>query len=575
VSTPAFNPQPCCDGSVSATVEMADQFTTVGLCLADGTPIGVINRRTDAAVIVQDGWVNLLTGAFAAGPPPVGTGACGGSLNIQTSDVLCDVTPADGTVHGLVLIQYHYAPDGSVESTAVIDATTGAPYTPVGTITICPTDTGIPDNDMQVLCDRQADGSLVPFVRDYRRNATGQINGFADWTLAGAAYTVTGTVQSCVPRVSDSLVLCDASGTRFLRTYTYGPSGSVQVFTDTTLSGAPFTPTGAVGLCAPAVATDLDFVEELLCDSNATQFIRRFAINSATGAVVSTTDITLSGAGFVPVGTVGRCTDAVVPDLDFLQEVLCDSTGTAFIRRYALNSATGVVTTTSDLTFAGATFVPSGAVGRCVQPVATDLDFLEELLCDSTGTAFIRRFTLNSATGAVTATNDLTLAGVAFTPVGTVGRCTDPAITSLGFVEEVLCDSTGAVFLRRFTVNAATGIVVATVDLTLAGAAFVPVGPVGLCPASVSTPTVSAQAKALTATQSWVLGTDVIGTLTSVSVVVATGTANVVDNDGTAVPGVPAGITMSWSNDVEGRLLGPQSITAGAASTVYVFWTQK
>lgn len=399
MTTPGFDPQPCCQDAVAA---FAEQFTTVGLCLGDGTPVGIVNRRTDAGLVVQDGWVNLLTGAFAAGPPPVGTGSCGSSLNIQTSDVLCDITTGDGTVHGLVLIAYHYNEDGSISSTDIIDATTGAAYVPVGTVTVCPTDTGVPDNDMQVLCDRQADGSLVPFVRDYRRDVNAIINGFSDYTLNGAPYTVTGTVQSCVPRVSDSAVFCDANGTRFLRTYTYASSGMVQSVSDTTLAGAAFVPVGAVGLCPQTAAS-------------------------------------------------------------------------------------------------------------------ADLDFVEELLCDSTGAQFIRRFTLNSATGGV----------------------------------------------------------VATADLTLSGAAFVPVGAVSLCPVTTVQPTITAQARALTAGQTWTPGTDVTGTLTALTLTVTSGTAGLVDQNGTGVAGIPAGVVMSWSNDDEGPLLGPQSITANPASAVLVHWTQR
>lgn len=234
-----------------AVVCTANVFTTTGLCLGDGTPIGIVNRRNSLDAIVQDGWINLLTGAFSAGIPPVGTNSCAQSLSIQTSDVLCDITTATGVVNALVLIQYHYNPDGTIASTSIINATTGAPYTPVGTVTVCPTDTAVPDNDMQVLCDRQADGTLVPFIRDYHRDAVGVINGFSNYTLGGASYTVTGTVQSCVPRVSESMILCD-SGTpnvRFVRTYTYNSNGAIQTFFDTTLAGAPFVPTGAVHEC--------------------------------------------------------------------------------------------------------------------------------------------------------------------------------------------------------------------------------------------------------------------------------------------------------------------------------------
>lgn len=284
-------PVVACDGP--------QQFTTTGLCLADGTPIGVINRRTPAGVLVQDGWVNLLTGGFSAGAPPVGTSACGQTLNVQQSDVLCDITSADNVVHGLVLIQYHYAADGTVSSTDVINATSGAPYVPVGTITVCPTDTAAPDNDMQVLCDRQADGTLIPVVRDYHRDAVGAINGFTDYTLAGAPYAATGTIQSCIPRVSDSAILCDSAATpnRFLRTYTYNSNGSVSTFFDTTLAGAPFAPTGAVGPCG---TSDSELLS--LCDNNGV-FVRRLLLDSS-GNVVGTADFTIFGTPYVTSGPV-------------------------------------------------------------------------------------------------------------------------------------------------------------------------------------------------------------------------------------------------------------------------------
>lgn len=257
----------------SVTVCATDVFTTTGLCLADGTPIGIVNRRV-AGTIVQDGWINLLTGTFSAGVPPVGTRSCDTSSNIQQSGVLCDITTSTGAVNGLVIIQYHYNPDGSIGSTDVVNATTGAPYTPVGTITVCPTDTAVPDNDMQVLCDRQTDGSLVPLVRDYHRNVTGTINGFTDYTLSGAAYTVTGTVQSCIPRVSESEILCDSATpipNRFLRTYVYGPTGQVSTFFDTTLAGVPFTPTGAISDCRAGTPGTANIIQDC-ADVAAMQF---------------------------------------------------------------------------------------------------------------------------------------------------------------------------------------------------------------------------------------------------------------------------------------------------------------
>src|SRR5262249_32158447 len=134
---------------------------------------------------------------------------------------------------------------------------------------------------------------------------------FSNYTLAGAAYTVTGTVQSCIPRVSESEILCDSASptpNRFLRTYTYAANGSGSTFFDTTLARAPFTPTAAVNNCVVPTPTDNDFLEEVLCDGNGPPFIRRFTFNSATGVVTQTQNLTLAGIAFTPVGAVGTCT---------------------------------------------------------------------------------------------------------------------------------------------------------------------------------------------------------------------------------------------------------------------------
>lgn len=409
----ALEPQPCCGEGGGADGEV---FTTTGLCLGDGTPIGIINRRV-AGVVIQDGWVNLLTGAFSVGPPPVGTMSCGQSLNIQTSDVLCDITPGDGVVHGLVLIQYHYAPDGSITSTDVIDATDGTAYVPVGNITVCPTDTGVPDNDMQVLCDRLGDGTLVPFVRDFRRDVNGIINGFSDYTTGGAPYVVAGTVQTCIPRDSESVVLCDSNGTRFLRTYTYGSTGAVQTVFDTTLTGAAFAPVGAVGLCSGDFG---DTEVTALCDVVAgtpVPFLRRQTFSS-TGAVTSTVDTTPAGAPYVVVGTVAVCTQ-----LDAETQVLCDAgnANKAYIRRLTYNTVTGLLVGTSTLNLDGSAYAVVGPEVACDSTIA---DTEPKILCADNG-SFLRKFVYSSA-GVLTGTVTTALDGsTPFVPVGTVRACAD------------------------------------------------------------------------------------------------------------------------------------------------------
>jgi len=344
-------------GTVGVCAESCDPVTTTGLCLADGTPIGVVTRRDcDTGVLTQDGWVNLLTGTFTAGAPPVGTMACGASQSVQVSGIFCDVD-GNGDVQGLVLIEYHYAPDGTIESVRLVDAVTGATYVPVGTVTTCPADVDQPDADLVILCDVQANGTAVPFVRDFRRDELNAITGFTNYTLAGAPYVPTGTVGQCQPRDSESVILCDsaANPNRFIRTYTYNAAGAIIAATDTTLAGAPFVPTGAVGVCAQTVQSDTDFVEEVLCDSNGTAFIRLFRFNSTTGVLISTTNTTLAGAAFAPVGAVGVCSDCC-PNV--VGEG-CSNTGSG--RYTAIRATNGTITlidSVSGATITAANIVP-------------------------------------------------------------------------------------------------------------------------------------------------------------------------------------------------------------------------
>lgn len=437
-------------GTVGACDVSCDPYTTLGLCLADGTPIGVVTHRDcESGTVTRDGWINLLTGAFTAGSPPVGTVACGTSQSVQVSGTFCDMSGT--TVNALVLIEYHYNPDGTIASVRLVNATTGATYTPVGTITTCPAEVDQPEQDILELCDVNA-GVSTPFVRDYHRNALGAIIGFSDFTLAGAAYTPTGTVGLCALRDSESFILCDSAVTpnRFVRTYTYDAAGAIAGFTDRTLAGAAFTPTGAVGVCAQTVQSDTDFVEEILCDSNNTAFIRLFRFNSTTGALISTTNTTLAGAAFTPVGAVGLCSNccpAVVGNG-------CTNTGSGFYT--AIRAANGTIS-----------------------------------LIDSV---------------------------------------------------------TGAAVLA---------------------ANIVP------CPSDNTVRTLTAQARTLTNATPWTPGADVAGTLTSLTVTGVSGLWDLVDANGTAVTGLPAGLTLTWSAEDDNTLTGPQSVTPQAGASVVAAWTQR
>lgn len=425
-----------------------DPITTTGLCLGNGTPIGIVVRRNSVTgTLVQDGWLNLLTGAFTAGAPPAGTTACGDATSITTSGILCDID-GGGNVVGLVIVQYEFNPDGSVAGTTLLDAVTGAVYVPVGTITVCPTGTEQPDADLVVVCDDNG-----AFLRDYRRDETGTVVAISDYTLAGVAYVPVGTVGTCAGRDQEVLVLCDSAAVpvRFLRRYNYNLStGALVSVVDTTLNGTtPFVPTGAVGVCAQTVQADTDFVEEVMSDANGTCFIRLFRFNSTTGALVSTTNTTLAGAAFVPVGAV-----------------------------------------------------TAGCPSCCPVPIGEG--------CTNTGSG--RYTAIRAANGTVT------------------------------------------------LIDSVSGATVAAVNIIA-------------CPDDDTARTLSAQARVLTNGTPWTPGADVVGTLTSLTVTGTAGLWDMVDADGTALTGLPAGLSLTWEAEDDNTLTGPTSITPQAGATVVANWT--
>lgn len=140
----------------------------------------------------------------------------------------------------------------------------------------------------------------------------------------------------------------------------------------------------------------------------------------------------------------------------------------------------------------------------------------------------------------------------------------------------VLCDvqpaGTKVSFLRTIT-YAPSGGVSGVVDTTLDGTTpYVVTGTVAVC-AEPDPVTVQVQHQLLAATQVW---NPPASGLLAVTFNVLAGTATVVDVDGTSAANLPTGLSASWGveHDAE-TLTGPQSITANAASQVYVQWTKR
>lgn len=481
-------------------------FTMTGLCLPDGTPIGTVYHRAGNTP-AMDGWVNLRTGTFTAGAPPAGTVSCASGQSIQTTGVFCVTDDGTGDVLELVLIEYTYGPDGAIDSTRIVRAEDGSTYViPAGSsLDVCPAGTDTPSSEAVLLCDQITPGIVNRFIRDFRRDENGVIVGFSDYNFDGTPYTVTGTIEQCDVRLEfwyEQEVFCDDNGI-VLVDYRRRSNGMISSVSFHNSVGVPIAgPTGPLRICP----------------------------NTSTVANVR--------------------------DSETL--ILCDAAGTRF-QRTTVRNELGAIVATVDQTFAGAPFTPSGAVGVCATTTTPEVDVQQEILCDANGTTFLRRWLFNSATGVVTATQNLTLAGAAFTPVGAVGLCSNCCPT---VVAEVCVGP-----------NREAGVVIRNADGTLTrlntvtGGTFVP-GDIVDCTAPLS-----AQHQDVTPGSPWTPPGGVV--LTSLTYTVLVGTATVTDQNGTSVAGIPAGFTASWTHQEEGVLQPPQSVTADASSRVLVTWTQR
>lgn len=319
-------------------------LATLGLCLADGTPIAVIVTRNCDGTVQQQGWINLTTGAYSAGAPPVGVTACGETRSVSTTGTFCDILD-DGTVAGLVLIEYTYGPDGTVTGVRLVDATTGSTYQPRGTVTACPTGDEQPEQDLVVLCEIRPDGEVVRFLRDYRRDQTGTITGHTNYTLDGAPYQPApgADIGTCPPDCGVQQVIqtdrCDDTNGDGLPDVWYvellgvdcqGTVSPLGTYTcDLSEAYEPVAPvdcdTGD-GEAPQAEPCDTAYVQ--LCDVTAdgtTPFLRRIAF-TCSGAVLDTTDVRLDRVTrYDPVGTVGVCDSISTPGA-VLREERCDDT---------------------------------------------------------------------------------------------------------------------------------------------------------------------------------------------------------------------------------------------------------
>ncbi|WP_158677817.1 hypothetical protein [Streptomyces sp. SPB074] len=421
-----------CSCGGSDCPSLTTPIATTGLCLPDGTPLAVIIERDCSGNTQQTGWMNLTTGAYTTGVPPAGAAACGDSRSIQVSGVLCDLAADGTTLLGLVLVEYHYADDGSIDSVRLVSAATGETYTLQGTLAICPGDEGEPGGPCGssaplVLCDvaGEAAPAAVPLDTLPPAPQTGTLPNGVTWSVdAGAWLAGNGYLASANPgqpypqgpqtwtfdqpvnlRIAfasfnnnecaqlppglqlDSLAphhvwdpdqnrLCGQGATAAEATW-FTTTSPVTSFTwYTAIDGAvPNAAVGVIGLDVTPAPT-------------ATRFLRH--VRSACDGTITTTDTTLDGQPYTPVGTVQTCTGGTTGDggstaasasgdVLVLCDIADDGTTTSFLRRLHV-TAVGTVTTTDTALDGTTPYTPLGTVGTCTAPCQ---DSTTLLLCDT------------------------------------------------------------------------------------------------------------------------------------------------------------------------------------------------
>lgn len=100
-------------------------------------------------------------------------------------------------------------------------------------------------------------------------------------------------------------------------------------------------------------------------------------------------------------------------------------------------------------------------------------------------------------------------------------------------------------------------------------------GTLQACPENDAVRTLTAQARQITNATPWTPGADVSGTLTSLTLTGTSGLWDMVDASGTAVTGLPSGLSLTWEVEDGDILTGPQSVTPQAAATVVANWTER
>ncbi|MER6632313.1 hypothetical protein ABT301_29535 [Streptomyces sp. NPDC000987] len=478
-----------CGPDVPACANPTEPVATVGLCLTDGTPIAVTVVRDCAGTVTQEGWIDLTTGVYTAGPPPEGAAACDTGCVDTVCVQRCDDTDGDGAADQTYSELWCIRADGTATLVLTYQDDPSTPYTPTSPVEC---QYGCPETETVQLCD-----DAGPFLRRY--TWLGGTATFEDFALDGVTpHVVTGSVRacagdgggdgSCCPAVTtDTVTLCDTAAdgtvTSFLRHLTYTEGATVPAVTDTALDGVtPYTPAGTVGTCGPGSEPCRDSSSLLLCDATTASTPVTPAVDSATladtgGAASAWKDL----AG--PTGALWAGGTLVFP---------ADPNGSAGDGVQVYRAAVGRITASPDnCTGASGTVTVSARVrndGPAQGAAWVGGLYLRRGATELAGDVATYAMPVG-AVETLTATANVTAEDLASGDLYVLLLLETFQIQPKSWTADqftVTADLTGCTvqFLRTVTVDCATGETVSTVDTTLDGQPYTVTGEVGQCQAS-------------------------------------------------------------------------------------------
>lgn len=454
-----------------------------------------------------------------------------------------------------------------------------------------------PENDLVVLCDTDPDTAAVTsFVRDYRRDASGLVIGYADSTLDSEPYEATGTVGTCSAPVieqcrdSSTLLLCDvpADGTPGPTVtdtapgpyYPY-PTGLPMTGAQALWGGGALTLPAGTGPQPGTTGTVRTLAAKVqaprpACDTGTA----RVTVSVHADQLGPDTGCAITGAvrlfnGSVPVATVLPPKDAAVGwsgTLTVEADVPAADLAAGNIAYFA------ALDTYDDSPQAcpGSPRKTSWELSGVTASVA-----YEQTGC---ATQFLRTVTVDCETGAVLTVTDTTLGGDPYTVTGKPSECTPASgggtppepCQATSVLESCRCDDadgdgvsdTDYVELLAIGCDGTlTSIGTYTPDLS---ASYIPVAPVP-CETAGAPSATGVQAHRVEVAPGGTWSAATVPLLQAVTMTAHGGTGTVTTQDGTSTLFEAESVSWSVGRDSEAALVGPLTVTAGTGMVAVAY----